>query len=198
MDTRQGDFKKFKVKNKEACKAHFALMDVKRKAFNDKQVAKEGRKKEAELKKKEKDDAAAIPDGFAKGQNKKLKFGDYVEEVQGDGDIDKTIKKVDNKLKSIEKKEKKEKQKLKAEKRKSEEKKKEMDPKKLKKIEKEKARRKRKKEAEAGGVTTEGAKVEKAVVDFTEEADDDEGNEAPPPSKKSKGKAKKHRSVEAA
>ena len=68
------DFKKFKGKNKEACKAHFLMMDETRRLFNEKQDAKEARKAEAVKVKKEKDDAAAIPDGFVKGVNKKKTF----------------------------------------------------------------------------------------------------------------------------
>ena len=62
------------MKNKAICKAHFQLMDETRTRFNEKQKAKEVRKTEAEKAKKEKDHAAAIPDGFAKGVNKKKTF----------------------------------------------------------------------------------------------------------------------------
>merc|ERR1711899_569166 len=121
--------------------------------------AKEVRKTEAEKAKKEKDHAAAIPDGFAKGVNKKKTFDmdaadeDHVD-VKDEGDIDNTIKKVDNKLKS------------------------------LKKIQKEKERRKRKKEAEE---KAEEVKPEKGVVDFTQE-DDEESTAAPKPKKNKKKK----------
>merc|ERR1712037_354962 len=140
--------------------------------FNEKQDAKEARKAEAVKVKKEKDDAAAIPDGFVKGVNKKKTFDtdagdDDQVDVKVESDIDQTIKKVDNKLKTLEKKKKKAEKKEKAEKEK-----KELDPKKLKKIQKEKERRdrrKRKREAE------EKVKPEKSVVDFTEE-DEEEKN----------------------
>merc|ERR1719249_17056 len=160
------DFKKFKAKNKEVCKAHFQLMDETRKLFNEKQEAKEARKVEALKVKKAKDDAAAIPDGFVKGVNKKKTFDmdaadSDQDEVKVESDIDQTIKKVDNKLKNLEKKKKKAEKKEKAEKDK-----KELDPKKLKKIQKEKERRKRKREAEE---KAEEVKPEKSVVDFTEE-----------------------------
>merc|ERR1712004_261873 len=98
-----------KLKNKAVCKAHGQLMDETRTRFNEKQEAKEVRKTQAEKAKKEKDHAAAIPDGFAKGVNKKKTFDtDAADEDHDDGkdesDIDNTIKKVDNKLKSLEKK----------------------------------------------------------------------------------------------
>merc|ERR1712088_147705 len=171
------DFKKFKAKNKESCKAHFQLMDETRKVFNEKQDAKEARKAEALKVKKEKDDAAAIPDGFVKGVNKKKTFDmDDGDEVKVEGDIDQTIKKVDNKLKSLEKK-----------KKKAEKEKKELDPKKLKKIQKEKERRKRKREAEERA--EEEVKPEKSVVDFTE--DEEESKKAVLKSKPKKNKKKK-------
>ena len=74
LGSKAPDFKKFKGKNKEVCKAHFQLMDETRRLFNEKQDAKEARKAEAVKVKKEKDDAAAIPDGFVKGVNKKKTF----------------------------------------------------------------------------------------------------------------------------
>ena len=175
------------MKNKAICKAHFQLMDETRTRFNEKQEAKEVRKTEAEKVKKEKDHAAAIPDGFAKGVNKKKTFDtdaadeDHVD-VKDEGDIDNTIKKVDNKLKSLEKKKKKAEKKEKAEKKDQD--KKELDPKKLKKIQKEKERRKRKKEAEE---KAEEVKPEKGVVDFTQE-DDEESTAAPKPKKNKKKK----------
>ena len=182
LDSKASDFKKFKAKNKESCKAHFQLMDETRKVFNEKQDAKEARKAEALKVKKEKDDAAAIPDGFVKGVNKKKTFDmDDGDEVKIEGDIDQTIKKVDNKLKSLEKKKKKAEKKEKAEKEKKE--KKELDPKKLKKIQKEKERRKRKREAEE---KAEEVKPEKSVVDFTEE--DEEEKTVPQPKKSKKKK----------
>merc|ERR1712004_612097 len=88
-----------KLKNKAVCKAHGQLMDETRTRFNEKQEAKEVRKTEAEKAKKEKDHAAAIPDGFAKGVNKKKTFDT---DAADEDDIDNTIKKVDNKLKSLE------------------------------------------------------------------------------------------------
>jgi len=187
LNLKAQDFKKFKLKNKAVCKAHFQLMDETRTRFNEKQEAKEVRKTEAEKAKKEKDHAAAIPDGFAKGVNKKKTFDidaadeDHVD-VKNEGDIDNTIKKVDNKLKSLEKKKKKAEKKEKAEKKDQD--KKELDPKKLKKIQKEKERRKRKKEAEE---KAEEVKPEKGVVDFTQE-DDEESTVAPKPKKNKKKK----------
>merc|ERR1712037_497610 len=171
LGSKAPDFKRFKGKNKEACKAHFQLMDETRRLFNEKQDAKEARKAEAVKVKKEKDDAAAIPDGFVKGVNKKKTFDtdagdDYQVDVKVESDIDQTIKKVDNKLKTLEKK-----------------KKKELDPKKLKKIQKEKERRKRKREAEE---KAEEVKPEKSVVDFTGE--DEEEQTAPKPKKNKKKK----------
>merc|ERR1712210_217517 len=138
-----------------------------RRLFNEKQDAKEARKAEAVKVKKEKDDAAAIPDGFVKGVNKKKTFDtdagdDDQVDVKVESDIDQTIKKVDNKLKTLEKKKKK------AEKEKKE--KKELDPKKLKKIQKEKERRKRKREAEEKA--EEEVKPEKSVVDFMEDEEE--------------------------
>ena len=185
LNSKAQDFKKFKLKNKAICKAHFQLMDETRTRFNEKQEAKEVRKTEAEKAKKEKDHAAAIPDGFAKGVNKKKTFDtdaadeDHVD-VKDEDDIYNTIKKVDNKLKSLEKKKKKAEKKEKAEKK--DEDKKELDPKKLKKIQKEKERRKRKKEAEE---KVEEVKPEKGVVDFTQE-DDEESTAAPRPKKNKK------------
>merc|ERR1712039_434051 len=164
LNSKAQDFKKFKLKNKAICKAHFQLMDETRTRFNEKQEAKAVRKTEAEKAKKEKDHAAAIPDGFAKGVNKKKTFdtdaADHIDvKDESDIDIDNTIKKVDNKLKSLEKKKKKAEKKEKAEKKDQD--KKELDPKKLKKIQKEKERRKRKKEAEE---KAEEVKPEKGVV----------------------------------
>merc|ERR1712200_395581 len=173
--------------NKAICKAHFQLMYETRTRFNEQQEAKAVRKTEAEKAKKEKDHAAAIPDGFAKGVNKKKTFDtdaadeDHVD-VKDEDDIDSTIKKVDNKLKSLEKKKKKAEKKEKAEKK--DEDKKELDPKKLKKIQKEKERRKRKKEAEE---KAEEVKPEKGVVDFTQE-DDEESTATPKPKKNKNNK----------
>ena len=186
LGSKAPDFKKFKGKNKEACKAHFQLMDETRRLFNEKQDAKEARKAEAVKAKKEKDDAAAIPDGFVKGVNKKKTFDtdaadDFQVDIKVESDIDQTIKKVDNKLKTLEKKKKKAEKKEKAEKVKKE--KKELDPKKLKKIQKEKERRKRKREAEE---KAEEVKPEKSVVDFTEE--DEEEKTVPQPKKSKKKK----------
>ena len=187
LHTKAGDFKKFRVKNKELCKAHFTLMDDKRKSFNAKQEAKEERKKDALKQKKDKDDAAAIPEGFVKGANKKKTFEDDDSEVaQNDEDIETTIKMVDNKLKNQEKKAKK-----KAAKEAAVKKEKELDPKKLKKIQKEKERRKRKAAAEAAA-GPKPAKVEESVVEFNEEAEE----ESETPKKKIK-KSKKHRSATA-
>merc|ERR1712013_52359 len=178
LNSKAQDFKKFKMKNKAICKAHFQLMDETRTRFNEKQEAKEVRKTEAEKAKKEKDHAAAIPDGFAKGVNKKKTFDT---DAADEDDIDNTIKTVDNKLKSLEKKKKKAEKKEKAEKKDQD--KKELDPKKLKKIQQEKERRKRKKEAEE---KAEEVKPEKGVVDFTQE--DDEESTAAPKHKKNKKK----------
>ena len=58
------DFKKFQVKNKDVCDAHFQLMNETRKLFNEKQDMKEARKMDAVKAKEEKVDAAAISDGF--------------------------------------------------------------------------------------------------------------------------------------
>ena len=184
LGSKAPDFKKFKLKNKEVCKAHFQLMDETRKLFNEKQDAKEARKAEAVKAKKEKDDAAAIPDGFVKGVNKKKTFDmdDDQVDVKVESDIDQTIKKVDNKLKNLEKKKKKAEKKEKKEE-KAEKDKKELDPKKLKKIQKEKERRKRKREAEE---KAEEVKPEKSVVDFTGE--DEEEQTAPKPKKNKKKK----------
>jgi len=183
LGSKAPDFKKFKAKNKEVCKAHFQLMDETRKLFNEKQDAKEARKAEALKTKKEKDDAAAIPDGFVKGVNKKKTFDmdagdDDQVNVKDESGIDQTIKKVDNKLKNLEKKKKKAEKKEKAEKDK-----KELDPKKLKKIQKEKERRKRKREAEE---KTEEVKPEKSVVDFTEEDEEEKTVSKPKKNKKKK------------
>jgi len=183
LGSKAADFKKFKAKNKEVCKAHFQLMDETRKLFNEKQDAKEARKAEALKTKKEKDDAAAIPDGFAKGVNKKKTFDmdagdDDQVNVKDESGIDQTIKKVDNKLKNLEKKKKKAEKKEKVEKDK-----KELDPKKLKKIQKEKERRKRKREAEE---KTEEVKPEKSVVDFTEEDEEEKTVSKPKKNKKKK------------
>merc|ERR1712226_102666 len=144
LNSKAGDFKKFKLKNKDVCKEHFVLMEEKRKGFNLKQAAKLERKKDAIKQKKVKDDAAAITDGFVKGQNTKKKFSEDADEILKEEDIDTTIKTVDKNLKKIEKKERKEKKKAAIEVKMAEVKK-ELDPKKLKKIQKEKERRKRKK-----------------------------------------------------
>merc|ERR1719154_736756 len=55
LEARAADYKKFKLKNKEVCKTHFALLEETRKAFNLKKDEKEERKKVAEEKKKEKE-----------------------------------------------------------------------------------------------------------------------------------------------
>jgi len=183
LSSKVGDFKKFRVKNKEICKAHFVLLNERRNAFNNKQAEKEERKRDAELKKKEKEDAASIPDGFAKGLNKKLTFSD-IDTVQNDEDVEKAIKKIDNKLKTNEKKEKKKNKKEAAQKLTAGDnpEKKELDPKKLKKIQKEKERRKRKKEAEASAVNS------SEPVNNTVEFQDEVKDETPNKDKKAKKK----------
>lgn len=182
LDSRAGDFKKFKLKNKDVCKVHFALMEEKRKAFNLKQNVKEERKKDLLKQKKEKEAEAAIPDGFAKGQNKKINFEDDADDALKEEDIDATIKTVDKNLKKMKKKEMKEKKKASIE-AKNTDSSKELDPKKLKKIQKEKERRKRKKAAEAASTTN--GENDKSVVDFTEEGEK-ENQPSPPAKKKSK------------
>ena len=138
------------------------------------------RKKDLLKQKKEKEDAAAIPDGFAKGQSKRINFDDDADNVLKEEDIDATIKTVDKNLKKMKKKEMKEQKKASNE-AKNTDSTKELDPKKLKKIQKEKERRKRKKAAEAA-ITTNNGENENSVVDFTEEHEKE--NQPSPPAKK--------------
>jgi len=105
LDTKAGDFKKFKNKNKEECTKYFKILESKRTAFNAKQNLKEQKKKDKAAVKEE----SSEPDKDT--NNKKTKFSDEGQEIADESpkkkikvvateeDVDETIQKVEQELK---------------------------------------------------------------------------------------------------
>ena len=98
LEAKAGDFKKFRKGNKAVCSSYFKLLDDKRTGLDDKQKRKKEKKKEA----------AAKPSSMGtNGVNKKIKFEEDEETKVGvkekenkePFDVDKTINKIDKKLK---------------------------------------------------------------------------------------------------
>eukprot|EP00090_Calanus_glacialis_P025876 TRINITY_DN4060_c0_g1_i1.p1 TRINITY_DN4060_c0_g1~~TRINITY_DN4060_c0_g1_i1.p1 ORF type:complete len:473 (+),score=195.37 TRINITY_DN4060_c0_g1_i1:39-1457(+) len=104
LDSKVGDFKKFKNKNKEECTNYFQLLETKRTGFNAKQKTKLEEKAKSAVKKDDESQAVEV-DG---NSNKKTKFsedGDVSEEspkkkvkIETEADVDETIEKVDKEL----------------------------------------------------------------------------------------------------
>lgn len=104
LDSKVGDFKKFKNKNKEECTKYFQLLETKRTGFNAKQKVKLEEKAKSAVKKDDETPAVEV-DG---NSNKKTKFsedGDVSEEspkkkvkIETEADVDETIEKVDKEL----------------------------------------------------------------------------------------------------
>lgn len=100
LDSKVGDFKKVKNKNKAECTKYFQLLETKRTGFNAKQKTKLEEKAKSAVKKEE----VAIDDNG----NKKTKLsedGNVSEEspkkkvkIETEADVDKTIEKVDKEL----------------------------------------------------------------------------------------------------
>eukprot|EP00092_Neocalanus_flemingeri_P035840 GFUD01039020.1.p1 GENE.GFUD01039020.1~~GFUD01039020.1.p1 ORF type:complete len:503 (-),score=224.51 GFUD01039020.1:44-1552(-) len=108
LDTKAGDFKKFKTKNKEECSKYFKLLESKRTAFNAKQKTKL-EEKAAPVKEETVEDDAT--------NNKKTKFSDdgleipeetpkkKIKVVETEADADETIQQVEQELKKERRKE---------------------------------------------------------------------------------------------
>merc|ERR1719233_1915799 len=98
LDSKVGDFKKFKIKNKESCMKYFQLLDSKRTAFNTKQESKQEAKAGVKTK-------PSIVDGNANEASEKEEkvLGDSNKEakvkVETEADVDETISKVERELK---------------------------------------------------------------------------------------------------
>jgi len=101
LESNAGDFKKFRKRNKASCISYFKLLDDKREGLDDKQ------KKKKEKKKKEASQKNASPTTISStAVNKKITFDDEIpneskeeKENKQPFDVEKTIKKVDKKLK---------------------------------------------------------------------------------------------------
>merc|ERR1719154_67898 len=102
LDTKAGDFKKFKNKNKEECTKYFKTLESKRTAFNAKQ----------ELKKKDKNAVKEESSELDKdASNKKTEFSDDGQDIEDESpkkkvkvlateeDVDETIQQVEQELK---------------------------------------------------------------------------------------------------
>merc|ERR1719233_1068577 len=115
LDSKVGDFKKFKIKNKESCMKYFQLLDSKRTAFNTKQKSKQEAKSGVKTK-------PAIVDGNANEASEKEEkvLGNSNKEakvkVETEAEVDETISKVERELKKERRKQAKLAKKLKAKK----------------------------------------------------------------------------------
>merc|ERR1719233_2641756 len=115
LDSKVGDFKKFKIKNKESCMKYFQLLDSKRTTFNIKQKSKQEAKSGVKAK-------PAIVDGNANEASVKEEnvLGDSNKEanakLETEADVDETIGKVERELKKERRKQAKLAKKLKAKK----------------------------------------------------------------------------------
>ena len=98
LEANAGDFKKFRKRNKAVCTSYFKLLDDKRTGLEDKQKRKKEKKKEA----------AKSNSQATNGVNKKIKFDEDGEAPAGvkeekenkePFDVEKTINKIDKKLK---------------------------------------------------------------------------------------------------
>jgi len=102
LDTKAGDFKKFKTKNKEGCIKYFNLLESKRTDYNAKQKSKSKEKVQTSVKDESVDEKTT-------SSNKKTKFsGDGVEvseespkkkvKLETEADVEETIQQVEKRL----------------------------------------------------------------------------------------------------
>jgi len=102
LDTKAGDFKKFKTKNKEGCIKYFNLLESKRTDYNAKQKNKSKEKVQTSVKDESVDEKTT-------SSNKKTKFpGDGVEvseespkkkvKLETEADVEETIQQVEKRL----------------------------------------------------------------------------------------------------
>jgi len=114
LDSKVGDFKKFKNKNKESCMNYFQLLESKRTAFNtkqkSKQEAKSGVKTKPEIVDSNANEVSVNEDKVLK-DNKKA-----IVKAETEADVDETIEKVERELKKERRKQAKLAKKLKAKK----------------------------------------------------------------------------------
>jgi len=98
LDSKVGDFKKFKIKNKESCMKYFQLLDSKRTAFNtkqkSKQEAKSGVKTQPAIVDSNANEASEKEEKVLGDSNKKANV-----KVETEADVDETISKVERELK---------------------------------------------------------------------------------------------------
>merc|ERR1719233_2640448 len=98
LDSKVGDFKKFKIKNKESCMKYFKLLDSKRTAFNtkqkSKQEAKSGVKPQPAIVDSNANEASEKEEKVLEDSNKKANV-----KVETEADVDETISKVERELK---------------------------------------------------------------------------------------------------
>ena len=101
LNANVGDIKKFRKKNKALCTAYFKFLDDKRESYDVKQKQKKDKKAEASK-------TSSLSTSSMPGLNKKIKFNEDDEALDGlkqekeskqPFDIDKTISKIDQKLK---------------------------------------------------------------------------------------------------
>ena len=115
LDSKIGDFKKFKIKKKENCMEYFKLLESKRAAFNlkqkSKQEAKSGVKTKPLLVDNNANEASEREEKDLEDGNKKTNC-----KVETEADVDETIGKVERELKKQRRKEAKLAKKLKAKK----------------------------------------------------------------------------------
>merc|ERR1719233_1489319 len=115
LDSKVGDFKKFKIKNKESCMKYFQLLDSKRTAFNTKQKSKEEAKSGVKTKPAVVDsnanEASVKEEKVLGDSNKKADV-----KLETEADVDETIGKVERELKKERRKQAKLAKKLKAKK----------------------------------------------------------------------------------
>merc|ERR1719233_1534528 len=115
LDSKVGDFKKFKIKNKESCMKYFQLLDSKRTAFNtkqkSKQEAKSGVKTQPAIVDSNANEASVKEEKVLEDSNKKANV-----KLETEADVDETIGKVERELKKERRKQAKLAKKLKAKK----------------------------------------------------------------------------------
>jgi len=115
LDSKVGDFKKFKIKNKESCMKYFQLLDSKRTAFNikqkSKQEAKSGVKTKPAIVDSNANEASVKEEKVLGDSNKKANV-----KLETEADVDETIGKVERELKKERRKQAKLAKKLKAKK----------------------------------------------------------------------------------
>merc|ERR1711909_205681 len=111
LDSKVGDFKKFKNKNKESCMNYFQLLESKRTAFNTKQKSKQEAKSGVNTKPEIVDSNA---NEASVNEDKVLKDNKTaIVKVETEADVDETIGKVERELKKERRKQAKQAKKLK-------------------------------------------------------------------------------------